>query len=282
MKIGTAIIIFFLAIIAILAEFFLYMLFGLGALFSGNSSSLMGTVSFFGTLVILTIATAILAPICAIIEFLALKFMNLSSILKHKKESKIKDLFLKDIGTSLLMIFLILILFMVIGVSFGMREVAKVELTKDFYRINSSNGIGDLPITEKESIPDIQERTINTKQAYLEKYVVLESVKVGEGYGRYDTPGYDAKKPTVEGKIRNTGNKSLSRVEITVYFLNSIGQRISEKNYPVIIASSFMADSAPLKPNYVRDFGYIVNEDAPSEWVKKVEIVIADIVFEEK
>ncbi len=208
--------------------------------------------------------------------------MNLSSILKHKKESKIKDLFLKDIGTSLLMIFLILILFMVIGVSFGMREVAKVELTKDFYRINSSNGIGDLPITEKESIPDIQERTINTKQAYLEKYVVLESVKVGEGYGRYDTPGYDAKKPTVEGKIRNTGNKSLSRVEITVYFLNSIGQRISEKNYPVIIASSFMADSAPLKPNYVRDFGYIVNEDAPSEWVKKVEIVIADIVFEEK
>jgi len=67
-KISTGIIIFFLALLALVAEIVLYMFFGIGAAFSGNMSALSGFAFVFVFLMIMTAATGILAPICAIIE----------------------------------------------------------------------------------------------------------------------------------------------------------------------------------------------------------------------
>lgn len=68
MKIGTSLLILLLAIIALVAEAILYFLFGLGAAFSGNLAQIGGIAYFFVSMMIITIALGISAPICAIIE----------------------------------------------------------------------------------------------------------------------------------------------------------------------------------------------------------------------
>lgn len=67
MRIGTAIIIFFLAIIALVAEFILYMIFGFGAAFSGDFSSLSIIAFFFVGLMIMSVAAGVLAPLSALL-----------------------------------------------------------------------------------------------------------------------------------------------------------------------------------------------------------------------
>jgi hypothetical protein len=73
MKLGTSILIFFVAMIALVAEFILYMIFGLSFAMINDWSSLDGVAFFFGSLVILTIATAIIAPISAVLEMIIKK-----------------------------------------------------------------------------------------------------------------------------------------------------------------------------------------------------------------
>jgi len=70
MKFGTSIMIFLLSIIALVAEFILYMVFGFGAAFSGNLTTISGAAIFFVPLMILTAAAGILAPFCALLELI--------------------------------------------------------------------------------------------------------------------------------------------------------------------------------------------------------------------
>lgn len=77
--------------------------------------------------------------------------------------------------------------------------------------------------------------TLNKKTEYIKNSVKLENVEVGEDYGQFDVAGYDKKKPTVQGKVRNTGTEILYTVRITVYFLDASGTRIGEKKYTPII-----------------------------------------------
>ena len=133
---------------------------------------------------------------------------------------------------------------------------------------------------KNDSTSVITSKTDDDKETYLKNYLKIEDLKVGKGYGRYDMPGYSTEKSVVSGKIRNTGKKVLSRVEITIYFLDSEGKRIGEKSY-IPISHFSVDDDSPLKPNYVRDWGYVVDENAPSGWSKKVEAVINDLSFSE-
>jgi hypothetical protein len=73
MKIGVGIIIFFVALIALVAEIILYFIFGLGAAFSGNASSVGGIAAFFVWLMIMTVVIGVASPIAALIEQLTKK-----------------------------------------------------------------------------------------------------------------------------------------------------------------------------------------------------------------
>ena len=73
MKFGTSIMVFFLAIIALVAEFILYIVFGIGPALSGDLTKLSGTAFFFVSLMVLTGATGVLAPICALVELIIKK-----------------------------------------------------------------------------------------------------------------------------------------------------------------------------------------------------------------
>ena len=113
---------------------------------------------------------------------------------------------------------------------------------------------------------------------YISNSLLLEGVEVAPGkrYGRTKT--------SVFGTIVNNGSKTLDEVTIRIYFLNSVGQRIGEKDFiPVLVTKDYsMGDNTPIRPAYRKDFGYLIEDDAPSGWSKQIEAEIFDIRFSEK
>jgi hypothetical protein len=84
----------------------------------------------------------------------------------------------------------------------------------------------------------------------------------------------------VFGEVKNGGDRAVSKVEITIYFLDKHGSPIFEKSYhPVLVSALSFGDSnAPLKPGYSRKFGIEVN-GAPTDWGGKVEVKATNIAF---
>ena len=117
---------------------------------------------------------------------------------------------------------------------------------------------------------------ISLLKEYLPK-VELKDFKVSEGK-KYS---FDELEPCIFGTIVNNGERILKKVEITVYFLDKNGTVIGEEDFhPVLVSNySFGGDNKPLKPNYVKDFGYSVKKYAPSAWAGKVNGEIANIEF---
>ena len=107
--------------------------------------------------------------------------------------------------------------------------------------------------------------------AYLGK-VIVRNVTVGKSV--LDEPG-------AFGEVKNTGDRILKRVEITVLCLGPDGKAVFEKTYdPVWVTDSGYGDrNQPLKPGYSRQFG-VKLDDAPSEWSKKVDIKVSKVEFQ--
>ena len=92
--------------------------------------------------------------------------------------------------------------------------------------------------------------------------------------------------PAVKFKLKNNGNRSLSKVEVTVYLKDEGDKVIAEEDfYPVLVSSySFSGDDKPLKAGYIwemeRGKWYTI-ENAPTEWkVGNADAKITDIEFE--
>jgi hypothetical protein len=87
----------------------------------------------------------------------------------------------------------------------------------------------------------------------------------------------------VSGEVKNKGDRSLSRVDVTVYCLGSDGKPMFETtHYPVLVSSlSLGNDSAPLKPGYGRKFRYIL-DDVPSGWSGDVNVKVTAVEFSDK
>jgi len=73
MKLKDSFIIFFISIITLVAEFILYLIFGIGTAFSGDFKSISGIAIFFVSLMIFTAAIGVLSPVCAFIGFVTKK-----------------------------------------------------------------------------------------------------------------------------------------------------------------------------------------------------------------
>jgi len=115
---------------------------------------------------------------------------------------------------------------------------------------------------------------LQTIRAYVSSYLSLERVRVapGERFGRQVDGMF--------GTIVNNGTESLHKVTVRVYFLDSAGRRIGEKDFsPVLVTEFSFGDNTPLRAGYRKDFGYNVEDDAPSGWIKRVEAEIVDIEF---
>lgn len=108
--------------------------------------------------------------------------------------------------------------------------------------------------------------------AYLEEFVDLESYEItqqvvmGERWW------------IIEGTLVNRGERTVSRLNLRVYFLDAAGQRIGEEDYLPVTEYSWQ-DASPLRPGYRRDFDYRIDDDAPSGWSDDVELQLQGLEF---
>lgn len=123
------------------------------------------------------------------------------------------------------------------------------------------------PATAGVSTQDAAERA-----AYLSK-VELRTVKSEPFTSRMDAE----RKASVSVELKNTGDRTLSQVQVTIYFLDKHGKRVHEDTAHPVLDSQFATDSSPLRPNYARKWsgGY----DVPSDWAGKVEAKVTDVRF---
>ena len=134
-----------------------------------------------------------------------------------------------------------------------------------------------VPAAPRIRVPDIQAVTPGkapndeAAKEYLGR-VIVSGVKVARSV--LDQAG-------VFGEIKNTGDRTLKGVEITIYCLGPDGKPIFEKAYhPVLVTEmSFGDEGKPLKPGYSRTFG-VKMDDAPSSWTKKVDVKVTSIEFQ--
>lgn len=88
-------------------------------------------------------------------------------------------------------------------------------------------------------------------------------------------------------KLKNNGDRVLSKVKVTVYLKDQSGKVIGEEDfYPVIVSSlSLSGNRKPLKPGYIWEIerGKVFTmKDAPTEWqVGNATAKITEIEFEE-
>lgn len=97
----------------------------------------------------------------------------------------------------------------------------------------------------------------------------------------------DGRVPGVLFKIRNNGDRSLDRVEATIYFKDAAGRVIAEEDYhPVLVSEySFSGDNKPLKPDYIWQMEkgkFYSAKKVPDEWEEgSIDASITDIKFTE-
>ncbi len=132
-----------------------------------------------------------------------------------------------------------------------------------------------------EEAPDLP-----VARAVREKEEYLPNVELYDVTARYYTTFLDERVPGVDFKVRNNGSRTLSEVEVTVYFKDARGNTVAEEDYHPVLTSSFSLESSrPLKPGYIwqQERGkFYKAERVPSEWREgNIEAAITDIGFAE-
>ncbi len=162
------------------------------------------------------------------------------------------------------------------------REHLKYELRKgvtqavEAFRegLGAAFGEAEESVTAEEAVVDAvaARAVVDAYRPYLKLY----DVRAG-----HERDILDGRVAVVRGKLKNEGNRALTRVEVIAYFLDSAGNRIYEQDYPAVLAGSWSTDEKLLKPGYVRNFGFKA-KGCPSEWkAGAVECAITQIEFAE-
>lgn len=98
----------------------------------------------------------------------------------------------------------------------------------------------------------------------------IHLVKIYDFTAKYYDSIADGKVPGVEFKLRNTGDRTLRKVDVLVLFKDREGVTISEEHYYPVLVSEFSSDP-PLRPGYIwqmeRD-RFLAAKKVPSEWAE--------------
>lgn len=105
-----------------------------------------------------------------------------------------------------------------------------------------------------------------------------ENVKIYDFVAKRYDPISQKNMPRISFKIKNEGNRSLDRIEITAYFQDKNSNIIYEESlYPVFVSSaSYFNEDKPLKPGYIwqQEPGqFYTLPKVPSEWVEEKTII---------
>lgn len=156
-----------------------------------------------------------------------------------------------------------------LGELVGVRtENEQLREKLDLYRKQQNPGLED---TGKYNTTVEEEYIHNLLQVYDFKAQYFES-------------WLDGKVPGVTFKIKNKGNRTLSEVDVTVYFKDAEGNNIAEETYYPVSDVSF--DYKELKPNYtfqLESDRFYIAESVPEEWKSgNAEIKITQIEFKDQ
>jgi len=133
------------------------------------------------------------------------------------------------------------------------------------------------PVSSKKAAEE-KNKLLEIKQNYMKNIDLYDlEAKYYDTYSNKNVPG-------INFKLKNNGNKTLNKVEVTVYFKNKEGITIAEEDYnPVLVSTYSYGDNKPLKPNYIwqneKDKFYQA-KSVPNEWEEgNVTAKITDITF---
>ncbi len=156
------------------------------------------------------------------------------------------------------------------------KKAVSLEKQKKFAEAKSSLEEASKLSPRNTEIPDkinkLDKKAADYKvcQAYFDK-IEVRNVRVGQ-----DVLGRQG----VFGELKNRGDRTLRRVEVTAYCLDKEGNMVHEETYtPVLVSEYSFGDNQPLKPNYGKTFGFRI-DGAPSDWAKKVTVAVTDVEFE--
>ena len=130
---------------------------------------------------------------------------------------------------------------------------------------------------------------INFIESELEKQEIkqeyIENIEIFEFESKRINTYSDDDVPAVRFALKNNGDRSLDRVEVTVYFYDKNNKPIHEETYLPVLASSYMDNRSPLKPNYIRrqkPNKYYTVVELGKEWSGRSKAVVTDIEFSEE
>lgn len=159
----------------------------------------------------------------------------------------------------------------------AMTQAEQLEKEKKFYAAKEKyQEILELD-SEVVEASEKMKKLDNSIKSFKEKQAYVDNVKIGDlEVGKAVLGGLG-----VFGEVKNLGDRTLTKVEITIYFLDKDGNPIFEKTYcPVLVSEWSFGDRAQfLKSGYSRKFG-VKADDVPSDWAKKVKVKVTDIEFE--
>ena len=119
---------------------------------------------------------------------------------------------------------------------------------------------------------------VNQKVAYIQSRLELYDLTA-----KYHDSVLDGRVPGVDFKIRNKGERTLKKVEVTVHFKDAAGKIISEKAFYPVLVTEFGGDNNPLKPGYIWQMEtghFYAAKNVPSEWDEgRADFKITDIEF---
>ena len=86
--------------------------------------------------------------------------------------------------------------------------------------------------------------------------------------------------PRVTYEVKNLGDRTLSRLELAVYYLDATGKPVYEKRALPVLTGTFSTGESgqPLKPNYSRK-ATVFLDNIPSDWGRKVDVKITRCEF---
>ena len=113
-----------------------------------------------------------------------------------------------------------------------------------------------------------------SKADYVKSYVTL--ARIGTLEERVEDDPTPSK--YVYGTIKNSGDKRIIRLKVTVYYFDKAGIRIAEGSSWPILGAKGKPDS--LKPGSSGDFRFLIN-DMPDGWSGKIRAKVSDVELAE-
>lgn len=171
-----------------------------------------------------------------------------------------------------------------LSVAIGLAMIGIAHFNTDGPSTRNSMADATEAIAERGAREVAAEAEANAIEREKQDYI-SQNIEVYELEARYMDSMLDGRVPGVTFKVRNNGERTLDRVEVTIEFLDAEGNSIAEEIYHPVIAGGYSSDP-PLRPGYIwqNERGRFYSAKAvPSEWQSgRARAIVTDIEFAEE